>query len=124
MPADSQNIKALLEKETLRHHNISACGKRSRALLQNQTMWDHIFSDDDEATHPPGHCDFFACWGSRTEGISSISLCVFGEGVGWESLCVCAYMRVLVVVCACMCVVCRVSCVVCRVTCVVCCVCE
>eukprot|EP00051_Salpingoeca_urceolata_P002241 m.48388 g.48388 ORF g.48388 m.48388 type:complete len:599 (+) comp11994_c0_seq2:66-1862(+) len=90
LPSDAYNIEALLRRELERHGNHTAapsdCAKR--AAFMSDTLVSRAAvrlaragklgtgggsssapSHDAAATttpHPPGHCDFFAAWGSAT----------------------------------------------------------
>jgi hypothetical protein len=62
LPEDTQNIEALVARETARHHNKTSCGMRGAKLFGSSH---NVIA---EASHGPGHCDFFAVWGNMTEG--------------------------------------------------------
>jgi hypothetical protein len=62
LPSDTQNIEALIARETARHINISTCGKRGAQLLGPS-----LSKLKDMPAHGAGHCDFFAVWANMTE---------------------------------------------------------
>ena len=64
LPADAYNINILVEREIKRHGNGTSCRATGESLLP---YWSKRINKDPPNRQPPGHCDFFAVWGSRTE---------------------------------------------------------
>ena len=64
LPADSQNIAALIKGEVARHaHSKNGCAAPPAAIATTLAMlpsWKH--------RPGAGFCDFYAAWGSMTEG--------------------------------------------------------